>query len=162
MTALVSYILSAMIAFVPPQSADVARYEAIASDVVLVAGEDPAFAGESGTARTALLMTSIASLESFYRADVDDFTKLGDAGKSKGLMQVWLERGETCRTRVECLRIGLSRIHRSFHDCKGNATPDLLAEYASGRCDRGLKESRNRMGRALRYWSKTPFVDGAI
>lgn len=151
------YIYMAMATWVAPAPKDVPRYESMASDFAVVATEAPVMPGKDGAARTALLMASIGSFESFFRADVDDFTKLGDGGHSKGILQVWLRRGEACTTRVECLRIGRERIRESLTACHGRPVADLLAEYASGRCDAGLKESRHRMNRATSYWKASPF-----
>lgn len=152
------YIYLAMATFVPPTHLDVKRYEAIASDTALVALEAPVFGGVDGGARTALLMASIQSFESFYRADVDDFTKLGDHGRSRGLMQVQLEGNERCDTRLECLRIGRERIRRSLEACRARGLDSRLALYASGSCSRGGEASRHRMKRAIRYWASMPFA----
>ena len=93
MDGLVSYLVSAMLSWVPlyAQTAEskeeaLARYESIAQDVAAVAYDDqesPLFSGPNGRAQTALLMLSIASYESSYRKTVDDGTGLGDHGHDK-------------------------------------------------------------------------------
>ena len=92
-----TWLVGAMIAWVPPlHDADRVRYESIARDMVAVAYDDqeaPLFAGADGRAKTALLMASIASFESQYRADVDDGRVTGDHGRSFCLMLVQVGGG---------------------------------------------------------------------
>src|SRR5262249_4293140 len=92
-----AYILSAMIAWMPlkvhhreAEDEARARYQAIAQDIAAVAldeNEPPLFAGEDGRTQTALLVASIASFESHFRADVDAGKARGDNGISWCVMQ---------------------------------------------------------------------------
>lgn len=164
-----TWLVGAMIAWMPPQrDADRVRYESIAKDMVAVAydpNEAPVFTGDAGRAKTALLMASIASLESGYRADVDDGRTTGDHGQSFCLMQVrvvgktaegWTGR-DLVSDRKKCFRAALKRIRISFEWCKDHAVDDRLSGYTVGTCRDGEPLSRNRVGRAKVYWSHTPF-----
>ncbi len=164
-----TWLVGAMIAWVPPtHDADRVRYESIARDLAAVAfdaNEPSAFAGDDGRAKTALLMASIASFESGYRADVDDGRVTGDHGRSFCLMQVqvvgttsegWTGHDLTS-DRKKCFRAALKRIRISFDWCKAHAIEDRLAGYTSGLCRDNESLSRNRFWRARAYWTHTPF-----
>src|SRR5579884_644196 len=99
MESLVTYLVAAMMAWVPlraqspfeSQEAARARYESIARDAVSVAldeQETPLFDGPDGRTRTAVLMLSIASFESSFRKTIDDGVGRGDGGQSYCLMQI--------------------------------------------------------------------------
>jgi hypothetical protein len=88
-TTITAWLVAAMLQWVPAQ--DRARYTAIAEDalsVVMDPSEPPLFQGAHARERTALLLLAIASLESHYRADVDDGRTRGDQGASVGLLQL--------------------------------------------------------------------------
>jgi hypothetical protein len=165
-----TWLVGAMMAWVPPlHDSDRTRYEAIAKDVVAVVYDEheaPAFTGEMGRAKTALLMLAIASFESSYRADVDDGRVLGDHGRSYCLMQVqvfnktpegWTGK-DLVTDRTKCFRAALRAIRTSFEWCKDHALEDRLAGYTSGSCRDGENLSRYRMWRAKSYWARTPFM----
>ncbi len=165
-----TWLVGAMMAWVPPQrDVDRTRYEAIANDLVSVVydeQEQPAFTGDAGRAKTALLMASIASFESGYRADVDDGRTTGDHGRSYCLMQVqvvgktsegWTGR-DLVTDRTKCFRAALKRIRISFDWCKDHALEDRLAGYTSGLCRDGEHLSRDRVWRAKAYWARLPFM----
>ncbi len=165
-----TWLVGAMIAWVPLQrDADRARYESIARDFAAVAfdeKEQPVFTGDMGRAKTALLMASIASFESSYRADVDDGRTTGDHGQSFCLMQVRVANGKTAegwtgqdlvQDRKKCLRAALKRIRISFEWCHDRVLEDRLAGYTSGSCRDNEPLSRNRILRAKSYWARTPF-----
>src|SRR5450631_1383827 len=160
-----TWLVGAMLAWVPPlHDVDRTRYETIAKDLVAVAYDDheqPAFTGDGGRAKTALLMAAIASFESGYRADVDDGRVTGDHGRSYCLMQVqvfdktsegWTGKDLT-NDRTKCFRAALKRIRISFDWCKEHALADRLAGYTSGTCRDGEPLSRNRFWRAQAYWA---------
>src|ERR1700733_1517308 len=117
-----TWLVGAMLAWVPPQhDTDRVRYESIAKDLVSIAfdaNETPVFTGDNAREKTALLMASIASFESGYRADVDDGRTTGDHGRSYCLMQVQVV-GQTSEgwtgkdlvtDRLKCFRAALKRI----------------------------------------------------
>ena len=165
-----TWLVGAMISWVPPRhDADRVRYESIARDLVTVVYDDaeqPIFAGDAGRAKTVLLMASIASFESGYRADVDDGRTTGDHGRSFCLMQVQVfgrtSEGYTghdlVADRKKCFRAALHRVRYSFEWCKSHALEDRLSGYTSGTCRDGEHLARDRFFRAKSYWSHTPFA----
>src|SRR5262249_12252982 len=131
-----AYIVTAMVAWMPLKShyreaepEARSRYEAIAHDIAKVALDDnevPLFAGEDGRTQTALLLASIASFESQFRADVDLGKARGDNGVSWCVMQVQVH-GKTAEgwtgqdlieDRTKCIKTGLHLIQYSFNWCK--------------------------------------------
>jgi hypothetical protein len=158
MESLVSYLVAAMIAWVPlhahaplesPEDT-LARYESIARDLATVAlddDEEPLFAGDDGRVQTALLMASVASYESSY-------------GKTVCLMQIRVGGGVTregwsgsdlVRDRTLCFRAGLHILHSSFGACHRLPVEDRMSAYATGHCFENARVSRSRIGRA-RAW----------
>lgn len=155
---LATWILAAMSAWIPPADADAYRYYQIAHDIAHVAEEHPIYSGRDAVAKTALLMASIASFESQFRADVDDGRVRGDQGLAYGLMQVHLRRGEVLKTRVDGLRIALARMEESFEFCRHVPRLDRLSGYTRGVCVSDMG-SRLRIVRAERYWKAHPYAD---
>jgi hypothetical protein len=175
MDGLVSYLVSAMLSWVPlyAQTAEskeeaLTRYESIAQDVAAVAYDDqesPLFSGPNGRAQTALLMLSIASYESSYRKTVDDGTGLGDHGHSFCLMQIRVGEGITregwsgkdlIAERTRCFRAALHILHGSFNVCHKLPMEDRMSAYATGRCFENAAVSRSRIGRARNWWLNHP------
>ena len=172
--ALATYLVVAMTAWVPPaqhvEGRDKAleRYESIAKDIATVAmdeANDPLFAGGDGRQKTALLMASIASFESYYRADVDSGKARGDNGKSWCLMQIQVGTGKTAEgwsgeeliaSRNKCLTAGLNKLRVSMAFCRALPLRFRLAGYTHGKCIEDPK-SETRMGRATRWLSDHPF-----
>ena len=167
---LATYLVTAMTAWVPvyahaePQEQTRARYEAIVHDAVAVAydeAEAPLFPGPRGRAQTALLMLAVASLESAFKKNVDDGTRLGDHGRSYCLMQIRVGDGVTgdgwsgpqlVGDRKLCFRAGLHILRGSFNACHKLPLGDRMSAYATGRCTEGEEKSRLRVGRALSWW----------
>lgn len=149
----------AMATWVPLTPSQVERYEDIASDIVDVASENPLYDGEEGIAKTALLMASIASYESFYRKDVDTLKVKGDNGAALCLMQVHPRKGEDLSDRKNCFRVALMRIHESFSACRFLPFEDRLSAYTRGTCAKD-SASEWRVGRAHRWWKAHPFDTG--
>jgi hypothetical protein len=170
--ALAAYVLSAMTAWVAPkthpegEAAAVVRYTQIADDIAAVAldpKEKPAFEGDDGRIKTALLLASIASLESGYRADIDQGRTRGDHGVSWCLVQVqvwgttaegWTGR-DLVADRTKCLKAGLHRIHTSFAMCAGWPIENRLSGYTIGTCKKEWT-SRTRTHRALAWLHDHP------
>lgn len=170
MQALVSYLVAAMSAWVPPYAQPepkddtLARYEAIARDAITVAfdeAETPLFPGQDGRAQTALLMLSVASFESGYRHTVDTGIRLGDNGRSYCLMQIRVGHGITTEgwsgedlvnDRTKCFHAGLRIIRGSFNACRKLAFEDRMSAYTSGRCLPNEEKSHVRVGRSLAWW----------
>ena len=167
-----TWLVGAMLAWVPPLpqqiNVDRTRYETIAHDFVEIAFDEqeaPVFVGENARAKTALLMASIASFESGYRADVDDGRITGDHGRSYCLMQVqvvgktsegWTGK-DLVTDRMKCFRAALKRIRISFDWCKDHALEDRLSGYTSGTCRDEEHLSRDRIWRAKSYWARLPY-----
>ncbi len=175
MDGLVSYLVSAMLSWVPlyAQTAEskedaLGRYESIAQDAAAVAYDDreaPLFSGPNGRAQTALLMLSIASYESSYQKAVDDGTGLGDHGHSFCLMQIRVGVGVTregwtgqdlVSERARCFRAALHILHGSFNVCRKLPVEDRMSAYATGRCFENASVSRSRIGRARTWWLNNP------
>jgi hypothetical protein len=171
-TTLTTYLLTAMTTWVPaathPEGAEkaMARYESIARDIATVAldeGQTPLFAGADGREKTALLLASIASFESFFRADVDEGRARGDNGGSYCLMQIqvgtktaegWTGK-DLIASRHKCLVAGLNRIRESFVMCRALPQPYRLAGYTCGRCVQEPK-AEQRMNRAIKWLAAHP------
>jgi hypothetical protein len=173
MESIVSYLLAAMMAWVPLQahapleSQDDARarYEAIARDAASVAfdeTESPLFAGEDGRMHTALLMLSVASYESWYQKKVDEGLRRGDNGRSVCLMQVRVGEGATregwrradlVRDRTLCFRAALHILQASFDMCRRFPVEDRVSAYATGHCFENAAVSRSRISRARSWWA---------
>jgi hypothetical protein len=166
----VTYLVAAMTTWVPlhahaePKEDTLKRYDAIAHDAIAVAfdeSEAPLFPGPNGRTQTALLMLSVASLESSYQRPVDDGTRKGDHGRSVCLMQIRVGQGVTgdgwsgfdlISDRTKCFRAGLHILRGSFNACHTLALQDRMSAYATGRCTPGEEHSRLRVGRALDWW----------
>ncbi|HXX69844.1 MAG TPA: hypothetical protein VEK07_21870 [Polyangiaceae bacterium] len=173
MESLVTYLVAAMVAWVPPYAhawtepeADVrARYESIAHDlasVVLDESESPLFTGRDARTQTALLMLSVASFESSFRKSVDDGIGRGDGGRSYCLMQIRVGAGLTregwtgpqlIEDRRRCFRAALHILHSSFGACHALPLEDRLSAYATGHCITEARISRSRVGRAKAWWT---------
>jgi len=171
MQQLVSYLVAAMTTWVPlhahtePKDQTLERYEAIAQDAVMVAfdeAEAPVLPGPMGRAQTALLMIAVASLESSFKRNVDDGTRLGDHGRSFCLMQIRVADGVTgdgwrgrdlVRDRTKCFRAGLHILRGSFNACRNLQLQDRMSAYATGHCVPNEEHSRERINRALDWWA---------
>lgn len=132
-----------------------ARYTEIARAIAdTVQAEPLLFAGERAIERTALVMASVAYLESGLRKDVDLGLKKGPAGDC-GLWQFNLGthgktlEGYSCddvtKDRHKAAKSALAMMRRSFRACARFGHNAMLRVYASGSCQRGLRESRVRM-----------------
>jgi hypothetical protein len=177
MESLVSYLVAAMLAWVPAyahaptESSEQVRerYGSIARDLAAVAldeSEPPLFDGVDGRTETALLMLSVASFESSFSRRVDDGSRRGDRGYSYCLMQIHVGHGLTREgwngqqlidNRKLCFRAALHLLQNSFSACRNLPVDDRLSAYASGRCFPEARISRSRVGRARAWWeSHTP------
>lgn len=167
-----AYLVSAMTSWTPPgqhrEGDQVAqeRYRNIARDIATVAAspdEEPVFDDDDDRVKTALLLASIASFESAYRADVDEGRRRGDGGVSWCLLQVQV-RGRTregwtgqdlVSDRRKCITAGLHRIKTSFDLCHTLPLSQRLSGYTIGKC-RPSSSSRYRMDRAIHWFHDHP------
>jgi hypothetical protein len=174
---LVQYLVATMVAWNPPAHhregsvKALARYQDIASDiadVTLDGAEQPVFDGNDGRVKTALLLTSIASMESGFRADVDAGQQRGGHGVAWCLMQVQVwghtDEGWTGHDLVidrnRCFTAGLHLVQASFQACKAMPVTERLSAYTIGHC-RPDPKAEWRTIRALRWIKKHPFVGDA-
>jgi hypothetical protein len=131
---------------------DVDRYASIAEDLARVSAEAPLFDDDAGGEHTAVTLAAIASLESFFAADVDALRKFGDGGKARGLLQVHMLPGEApCFDRLSCLRVGRERVRLSMDTCRRLPAHERLSQFTTGRCQHN-PEGRWRMARATSAW----------
>jgi hypothetical protein len=151
--------LGAHIYYEKPEATE-ARYHRFADEVVAAVEEDePLFAGPDGRAKTALYLTSIASFETGgFVARVIDCRVGGDGSRSWGPFQSQTEKETACGSVAGAVHVALAQIRTSFKMCAALPEEDRLAAYASGSCDKGLRESRNRSRRARWWWDHHPFA----
>lgn len=163
-----SYIFSAMVSWVPltdhsflneSVETTAARYHSIANTIAEVSiSEPPLFAGADAEVKTALILGSIASSESFFRADVDSCKKGGDNGLAWGDWQTHAPKKLVCSSRVAAAKIALQMIRNSFNVCKNYKLVDQLSVYTDGSCKADWWRSRYKMNRAINYLKKNPFI----
>jgi hypothetical protein len=168
-----AWILSLLLVVVPPgrvparesEADGRARYAEIAADIAAaVADEAPLFAGQFGRERTAALLVSVALFESGFRVDVDRGVTLGDHGASCTLWQLNLGRGridgfscgELAANRRKAAALALRAMRRSRAACPNLPIEDMLRVYASGSCERGARESAERVRFAQRLFARHP------
>ena len=168
MSSLAAYLLAAMAAWSPlalhhyaeSESATEARYQAIAqaiADVALDPSEAPLFAGADGRVRTAVLLASIASLESGFRADIATCHTNGDHGRAWGLFQSEKSQRRACASVTSAAHLALEQIRQSFKACEQNDPDTWLAFYCAGSCGKGLWLARNRWRRAAEWMRAHPW-----
>lgn len=171
---LLEWLLAAQFFWNPAPTVDHSRYESIAKDIVSVVydnEEKALFKGEYGKAKTALLIDAIASLESFYREDVDNGTKRGGLGEVC-IMQILLpypsarivlnedtytysdnegwSYSDLIADRKKCIRAGLHKVRESFRACHN------LSLYTSGTCLENEPKAKFRQWRAENWFNKHP------
>lgn len=194
--ALIAWLVAMMVQIAPPERVTsgpqfsgweetaeqrLARYEEIAAalyEVTYDKSTNPIFAGNSGRAKTAALILSIAYFESGFARDVDigpcAKTKNGqrcDGGRSACMMQVQIGSGATYQRahgidgltqqdlfadRETCFRVGLNMIRRSFTACRKLGPDMALNVYASGSCQRGQRPGLARLSLARRLLAQHP------
>ena len=66
--------------------------------------------------------------------------------------------------RKSCIRAGLHIMRASFRACQNSPALHSLAVYASGSCEKGLPQSEQRMGLAMRWFAthRPGFVDADV
>ena len=178
-----AWLLSVMLTTLPPgkivrpadavESPDAGRerYVAIAraiAEVVHDPDERPVYRGGLGRERSAALLLAVSYFESSWRRDVDlGIGKLafGDTGRSCGLFQAHVGRGSTpegyscsdlVADRKKAARSALAAMRRSANACRTLGPYDILRVYASGSCEKGGKESRVRVSKAMDWFSLRP------
>lgn len=136
-------------------------FDSTAEGIVKGAIAVPVFDGPLGIERTVILDISLSWFESRFnpKAEGDCPGKVrcdeGERGKAYGLGQVHGQRVEG----AEAQTIQMNRmVKQSFKACSARPMNEWLGWYAAGGndCDRGLKESRHRIMRALWLFKKFP------
>lgn len=152
------------------------RYHALAEAAVGVAldpAEAPLWGGHDGRVRTAVTLLALSFKESGWARDVDEGPcyqdprnpRHCDGGRSACVMQIHIGAGATPEgwtqadlfaDRRKCFAAGLHAVRRSFGACRRarNAPEHLLAAYASGVCEKGHRESTERLALGERLWSR--------
>lgn len=150
MTPLAAWVLGFML-LLQPRAPWRATYENTAAAIAKGAELAPVFDGDDGVARTAALDAAIAWFESRF-----DPRALGDHGRSHGLYQVQ-GHGEL-EDPLDQTILANAMIRSSFDVCRKHPLEERLGWYAAGGndCERGLRESRNRIGLAMRLFKKHP------
>jgi hypothetical protein len=160
---LASYLLSAMTNWVPKsqhayyekQEITDARYMDIATaiaEVSLDPDQDPLFGGDDGRIKTALVMASVASHESFFNDRVVHCLKAGDHGLAWGSWQTHSGKTRTCRDLKTAATIALGMMRHSIEHCKGRPLADRLSLYTNGQCIASYA-SQVRMNRAIKWYT---------
>lgn len=172
---IVTWVLAASLAWEPTsRNAPLDTRKAIVQDIVAVsfdADVPPIFRGPHGRAKTALELAAIASLESFYREDIDRGAVRGKLGEVC-VLQVLLpehslvlvhDDGSYTYSRTEgwgyadllsdrrkCVRVAHAKARESWRAC-GN-----LSLFTSGKCDREEPLAKRRHGRAEGWFRTHP------
>jgi len=117
----------------------------------VVVAEEPLFEGADGRERTAALMVSVAWFESTFKPGA-----VGDHGMSHGLYQVQ-GKGDLLDP-MDATRAALGMMRASMKVCRAKPIEERLGWYAAGGndCERGLRESRHRVKRAMWLFARNP------
>lgn len=168
---LASYLLSAMISWVPlkdhsyyeKEDVTLLRYSEIAlamADAALDEARTPVYDGDEGRIKTALLLASIGSSETGFEQLAVTCKRNGDDGIAFGPWQTHTNRYKTCNHLNAAAGFALDIVETSFtwcHQVNPKLGPlDRLSGYTDGRC-RESWESRKKISRALNWYAKNPF-----
>ncbi len=160
-----SFLMDMMAQWAPPETErDSDRYADIAEDALFVAEKASPDDAELAFS-AAVLLLSVASYESGFRADVDDGRVRGDEGNAWCLMQIHPGPGlllgggryrysaqgwqgkDLVADRKKCFQAGLAMIAESTRRCGHLGEAAALSVYTSGRCQKSEPKSR-------RYWAR--------
>jgi len=141
-----------------------------AADVVYDPAEKPIgiFNPEYQREASLFVVIGLSYMESIgYRKDVDAGIKRGDHGRSWCVMQIHIGNGKTkegwtgpelISDRKKCFRSGYKSVKLSFGACWNKPIDQRLNAYASGNCENGIKESKERMNFGIWLFNKAPRV----
>lgn len=179
----VSWLVSSMVAVAPPakfargrtapeavetEDQAKARYAQLADAIATVAydpQERPAFDGEFGRAKTAMVLLSVAFWESSFRKDVATGAARGDHGRSCTYFQFNIGKGKTTSGHtcdelladpVMAARDALSMVRSSMSTCTAVSPMDRLSMYTSGTCRVGEGRAQIRYSSAMRWLHRSP------
>lgn len=170
MSPLAQYVFVFFTATVPPidhsyyekLETTTARYESIAETIATVSLERPLFTDDADGIKTAMILGSIATFESFLRADIDSCKKGGDPNKD-GVYQAWTlwqlhaNKTKVCSNRLEGARYAREAVRFSLKTCISFPAFDRLSVYTDGVCKKDWNRSKHRMKRATDWIDKHPF-----
>lgn len=153
--------------FLQPNAPWKASYQATATAIVTtVAYSEPLFIGINGRERTVVFLISLAWFESrFNSVALGDCHTKGDSqckpgedklAKAFGLYQQH-DHG-ILTDPAEATAVALQQIRISFRVCHSKELSERLGWYTAGGndCERGLRESRNRVLKAEWLYKKFP------
>lgn len=151
----VSWVVG-LLAALEPQSPFRATYEKTAEAIARVSESEPLFpVDEEGEERTATLLVSLAWYESRFQPNARSRN-----GRWYCLYQLekgWLPDAKASLSDQEmCTRAAVKVVRRSLEACQSRPLNDRLAQFTSGRCDRGGVESRYRMFLASKLLKEHP------
>lgn len=133
-----------------------ARYLGLARVAATAAKHEPPLPNLTHE-QSALLLVSVGSYESGgWRRDVQECRASGDHGRSWTVWGLWGPKNPVCGDPDLAAKTALDRLRRSMTDCGSLAVQERLAAYASGHCNLGLRESRNRWNRAMDWIKRHP------
>lgn len=128
-------------------------YDRTAGAIVKVAEAEPLFDGDA--ARTAALLVSVAWHESRLKPDA-----VSKNGQWVCLYQVDKRHLDDPKKALDdpetCTRAAMKILRASLASCAARPGDERLAMFMSGRCDKGLPESRYRMFLARQLLAKHP------
>lgn len=150
MSVSVQWVVAMMVAL-EPNAPWRGTFEKTAEAIGRVAESEPLF-DDRGEERTAALLVAVA----WYESRLKPNAKSAD-GHGMCLYQVDRRHMTDPRKALEdpelCTREAMKIIRASFKNCKNNSFDERLAQFTSGRCTKGLADSRYRMflaGKLLR------------
>lgn len=151
----VSWVVGLMAAL-EPSSPYKGTYEKTAEAIARVSESEPLFAvDEQGEERTATLLVAVAWYESRFRPDAK--SKNGRWYCLYQLEKGWLPDAKQALNDQEmCTRAAVKVLRRSLAACTSRPLNDRLAQFTSGRCDRGGVDSRYRMFLAQKLLKEHP------
>lgn len=152
-----AWILTLMLALVPHAAWSDTYARTAHAIATAVEAEPPLFDGEHGREKTAALMVSVAFFEGTLNPRA--IGKLGERGMFQAMpgklapeafAPGFLDDADTQA------RVAIRMLRESLHECRALPLDDRLAFYASGSCEKGHRESENRMQRAIYLVRKHP------
>lgn len=153
----VQWVVGLMVAL-EPSAPWRGTFEKSAEAIARVAESEPVF-DKNGEERTAALLVAIA----WYESRLKPTAKSKD-GKFVCLYQVDKRNLADPQKALDdpevCTRAAIKIIRASLKHCAKGPEGTRLAQFMSGRCDRGVKDSRYRMFLAGKLLREHPFPTG--
>lgn len=145
--------IAGMLTSLEPSAPWRSTYDRTAEAIAKVAEAEPLFDGDA--ARTAALLVAVAWYESRLKPNA-----VSANGKWVCLYQVDKHHLEDPKKALDdpevCTRAAMKQLRTSLATCAKNPEGERLAFFMSGRCDKGLPESRYRMFLMKQLLAKHP------